>query len=226
MLLPVGSTTFEVWVPACATLSPRGPPETLPLSSLQYRPPPSLLPFLGRVVALPAAASPLWSGAASSPLPLGPAPVPRLRLPLRVTILMPALLKPALFMPNSCSLHIPAAPAALSRESTLTRLSAKGSLELRLPASRAAALDAIRCGSAYFRRPLRARGCAPFSTLGQPGAPGALRAPLGVSGLWCSDHWLAPAQTAVWPGPEGRRPRWAYSVMRRRANPAVARIRV
>lgn len=90
-----------------------GPQPPIPCSLLL----PLLLLCPSPGAALPAAASPLPSGAASSPIPRGPAPGSRLQL--RVTILMPEA-----FMPSSSRQHIPAAPAApavLSRDSTLAQ---------------------------------------------------------------------------------------------------------
>lgn len=112
LLSAAGSTELDVRIPARAAQSPSGRLGTPALNPLQF-PPSPLLPCPGQVVALPATDFPLGSGAASSPFPLGPTPNPRLRL--RVTILVPTV-----FISNSCGLHVPAAPAALSCDLSLT----------------------------------------------------------------------------------------------------------
>lgn len=148
--------------------------------------PSSLSPCPGPSAGLPAAASPLRSGA-SSPPPRGPVPGPRLRL--RVTILTPAM-----FMPESCALHIPAAPAAPSRDSTRPAFPPRAagnydSQQARRRRSAPCPLPEVRTKLPAAARGLGGRGSAPFSA---PGRPGARRAQRGVSGSRAPDRRRRP----------------------------------
>lgn len=179
LLAAAGSAAFDVRIPARAARSPPGRLGTPALSPLQF-PPSPLLPFPGRVVALPAADFPLGSGAASSPLPLGPTPGPRLQL--RVTILVPAV-----FMLNSCGLHIPAAPAARSCDLCLTHSFGQGKPRTTTPSKSCGGLGRPPLRQCAFPAAGRGRGVCSLLRAGTA-RPRAPRARLGVSASRFPDH--------------------------------------
>ena len=165
-------------------------PNPSPQSPAPCRPlPPFSSPGSDPGAALPAAASPLQSGAAFSPPPRGPAPGPRLRL--RVTILTPVA-----FMLESCGLHFPAAPVTTLRDAR-PRISATERPGTTTPSKLGGRLrPPPAAGSAG-----RASGGGPFWGGGRlPGVrsllrarePGARRARRGVSGSRRPDRRRRP----------------------------------
>lgn len=171
--------------------------------------------------ALPAAASPLRSGAAFSPRRLRLATVPRLRA--RVT----TILTPAAFMADSCGLHLPAASVPFPRDQTLPpAFRPESNPGLRLPASAAAALGALPRPEVRVALPAVAwgRGCAGFSA---PGQPYARRAGRVVSGSRRPGRWrrLGPQGGQPRLGCGGRLPLLACSALRRRGRTPRCRAR-
>lgn len=184
-------------------------------------PPFLLCPTSG--AALPAAASPLRSGAAFSPPGLRLAPVPWLRA--RVT----TMLTPAAFMADFCGLHLPAAPAPLPRDQTLARPSGQRAAQdyvsqqaLRRPS---APSHGRKCGSRFRRRP------GAGGVLGSPPRDSPARGGRGegrvVSGWRRPGRWrrlgLRGGQTRL--GGGGRLPLQACSDLRRRGRTPRCRAR-
>lgn len=203
LLAASGSAAFDVRVPERAARSPPGRLGTPALSPLQFPPSPSCFSLSGRYL------PPTFPLGAARPPPHSPSVRPQ----------DPGSSCGSPSSSPRCSCRTPAdytsrrPPRHCHVTCLAPNLLAEGSLELRLPASRAAASDAGRC-AVRISGGRSGQGCAlPSPRWDRPAARAT-----GAARGECLEvlRPLMPAQTAVWPGPEGRRPRRAYAVMRLR----------